>query len=104
MSSSLLSKKLGSKNVKLSVWDKARGAGGRMSTSRSPGNSQCITDLGAQFISAKPEYKESHEDIYDDLILNGLLQEQVGDQQRWVLNDDHHYGPFFLLNNKLTPH
>ena len=61
VSASLLSKQLCSKNVKLSVWDKARGAGGRMSTSRSPGNPQCITDLGAQFISAKPEYKESHE-------------------------------------------
>ena len=60
VSASLLSKQSCSKNVKLSVWDKARGAGGRMSTSRSPGNPQCITDLGAQYISAKPEYKESH--------------------------------------------
>ena len=60
VSASLLSKQLCSKNVKLSVWDKARGAGGRMSTSRSPGNPQCITDLGAQYISSKPEYEESH--------------------------------------------
>ena len=58
--SAFISERLGSKNVHLQVWDKARGAGGRMSTSRSPGNSQCIADLGAQYISVTPEYKAVH--------------------------------------------
>ena len=43
-------------NVNLTIWDKARGAGGRMSTSRSSNNSECIADLGAQYISVTPEY------------------------------------------------
>ena len=49
-----------SKNVELTIWDKARGAGGRMSTSRSSGNSECIADMGAQYISATPEYEVTH--------------------------------------------
>merc|ERR550519_2940293 len=52
-----------------------------MSSSRSPGNPQCIADLGAQYISAKPEYNETHKDIYSELISNGLLQELQGDIQ-----------------------
>ena len=59
VSSSLLAKKC-SEIAKISVWDKARGAGGRMSTSRSPENPQCTADLGAQYISSKPEYNECH--------------------------------------------
>ena len=62
------------------VWDKARGAGGRMSTSRqellsisvifhtksdtfvfrSSGNKECRVDLGAQYISATPKYCQQH--------------------------------------------
>ena len=34
--------------------------GGRMSTSRSPDNSQCIADLGAQYVTATPTYAEKH--------------------------------------------
>jgi renalase len=48
------------KQVQLSIWDKARGAGGRMSTSRSPTNPDCIADLGAQYISRRPEHREAH--------------------------------------------
>ena len=43
---------------------------------------------------------EIFRDIYDDLISNELLQELVGDIQNsdFHYNDEHHYGPFFLLN------
>lgn len=58
VSSCQLSKQLGRSNV--TVWDKARGAGGRMSTSRSNGNPECKVDLGAQYISATKAYREKH--------------------------------------------
>ena len=44
------------REINLTIFDKARGAGGRMSTSRSPNNSECTADLGAQYISVSPEY------------------------------------------------
>ena len=47
--------------AELTVWDKARGAGGRMSTSRSSGNPDCTVDLGAQYISASQTYAKEHE-------------------------------------------
>ena len=58
--SAFVSERLCSKNIQLTVWEKARGAGGRMSTSRSSGNSKCIADLGAQYISVTPEYEITH--------------------------------------------
>ncbi|XP_042238920.1 renalase-like isoform X2 [Homarus americanus] len=55
-------------HVELVLWDKARGAGGRMSTSRSPHDSSCTADLGAQYISATPEYAKLHNLYYEELI------------------------------------
>ena len=49
-----------SNKILLNVWDKARGYGGRMATSRSPKNSQCTLDLGAQFIHARTEHQKDH--------------------------------------------
>merc|ERR1719273_1228804 len=64
-----------------------------MSTSRSPGNPQCTADLGAQYISSKPEYNECHKDIYAELISSGLLQELQGEIKNsdFHYNDEHHY-------------
>uniref|UniRef100_A0A672FGN2 Renalase, FAD-dependent amine oxidase n=1 Tax=Salarias fasciatus TaxID=181472 RepID=A0A672FGN2_SALFA len=56
----LLRRELQSK-VHIVVWDKSRGAGGRMSTSRSPDPSSHPADLGAQYISATPAYAQSHQ-------------------------------------------
>ncbi|XP_013409224.1 renalase-like [Lingula anatina] len=56
---SLLRQSLG-QQAELVLWDKARGAGGRMSTSRSPNDGVCTADLGAQYITATPSYAESH--------------------------------------------
>lgn len=37
--------------IELYIWEKARGAGGRFSTSRSPHNPKCTADLGAQYLT-----------------------------------------------------
>ncbi len=37
--------------IELHIWEKARGAGGRFSTSRSPNNPNCTADLGAQYLT-----------------------------------------------------
>ena len=60
-------------NLCLTVWDKARGAGGRMSTSRSSANPQSTVDLGAQYISASPQYYTQHQDIYKAMINDGIF-------------------------------
>ena len=54
------SEKIALKNVQITIWDKARGAGGRMSTSRSPQNPSCTADLGAQYISITSDYGTKH--------------------------------------------
>ena len=48
--------------VDLTVWDKARGAGGRMSTRRSPGQIEgCTVDLGAQYITRHKQFIKENE-------------------------------------------
>jgi len=61
-------------SVEISIWDKARGTGGRMSTSRSPLHNKCTADLGAQYISCTPQYTESHKIIYEELLQVGILE------------------------------
>jgi len=57
----------------LYVWDKARGPGGRMTTSRAPSNPNCTADLGAQYFSPSHSgVKLSPE--YESLIQAGILQ------------------------------
>ncbi|KAL7643286.1 UNVERIFIED_CONTAM: hypothetical protein RMT77_006578 [Armadillidium vulgare] len=57
----------------LIIWDKARGAGGRMSTARNPNDESCTLDLGAQYISTTPDYAEVHRSYYEELQKAGLL-------------------------------
>ncbi|KAG7218028.1 hypothetical protein INR49_020691 [Caranx melampygus] len=65
--------------VHIVVWDKARGAGGRMSTSRPPDpSSSHFADLGAQYITATPAYAQSHHRFYSELLSVGLLQPLTG--------------------------
>ncbi|XP_049810487.1 renalase-like [Schistocerca nitens] len=56
------------------VWDKARGVGGRMSTSRSPTMDSCTADLGAQYITTVPENIEASKVVYSTCFTKGLLQ------------------------------
>jgi len=60
-------------HLEVAIWDKARGAGGRMATSRSPKNGNCTVDLGAQYISATPHFQCMHGEIYSELVKNGVL-------------------------------
>jgi renalase len=69
-----LLRKICRKHVYLVFWDKAKGVGGRMSTSRSPSDSNCIADLGAQYITTSQENFAKHSEIYESLILGKLLE------------------------------
>lgn len=69
----LLRRELQSK-VHIVVWDKSRGAGGRMSTSRPPDPSSYSAELGAQYISATPAYAQSHHSFYSELLAAGILK------------------------------
>lgn len=69
----LLRRELQSK-VQIVVWDKARGAGGRMSTSRAPDASSQSADLGAQYVTATAAYAQTHHSFYSELLSAGVLQ------------------------------
>lgn len=82
LTASLLSKALPS--LSLTVWDKARGAGGRMSTHRDPVNTCLHVDMGAQYISrfqhreADSSFHKLKEDTYSELLTNHVLQPLCG--------------------------
>ncbi|OCT71385.1 renalase, FAD-dependent amine oxidase L homeolog isoform X1 [Xenopus laevis] len=69
----LLGQRLGTR-VQLTVWDKSKGAGGRMATSRSPYEPKCTVDLGAQYITVTPYYAEKHKTFYNELTAQGICQ------------------------------
>uniref|UniRef100_UPI0037E972BC renalase isoform X3 n=1 Tax=Semicossyphus pulcher TaxID=241346 RepID=UPI0037E972BC len=69
----LLRREMQSK-VQIVVWDKARGAGGRMTTSRPPDPSCSSVDLGAQYVTATAAYSQSHHSFYSELLSSGVLQ------------------------------
>lgn len=56
----LLTKNYGER-MSLELWDKGRGIGGRMATSRMTKASQLTCDLGAQYFSITKDYWEKHE-------------------------------------------
>lgn len=61
----------------VTIWDKARGAGGRMSTHRDPEHPTQHVDMGAQYISRTkdkhPGYESLMEGLYDELISHEVL-------------------------------
>ncbi|KAG8552392.1 hypothetical protein GDO81_004511 [Engystomops pustulosus] len=67
----LLRRALASK-LQLVIWDKARGAGGRMSTSRCTSDPNCTVDLGAQYITVTPDYAQKHKMLHDELVAKGI--------------------------------
>ncbi|KAM9837186.1 renalase [Aulostomus maculatus] len=60
--------------VQIVVWDKARGTGGRMSTSRPPDGLSHSADLGAQYITATAAYAQSHHSFYSELLSSGIIK------------------------------
>ncbi len=65
--------------LSVTVWEKARGAGGRMATHRHPSHPLLHVDMGAQYISRfqtpgeDPEYVELRESVYTELLSNQTL-------------------------------
>lgn len=60
-------------NYSIKVWDKAKGAGGRLSTSRSPTNGLCTADLGAQYFSISDEYLFRNKAFISPLINDKII-------------------------------
>lgn len=83
--------------VNIVVWDKARGAGGRMSTSRSPNNPSCSVDLGAQYISATQYYARIHSSFYEELIVQDILKPLNAPVEGMMLKEEG-------MVNYVTPH
>ena len=88
----LLNKSNSMANVVLSVWEKSRGVGGRMSTHRFEGNA--MADMGAQYItvpwnSGKPSaalgtYNEAVQDLlYSNILVpfNGVIEGELSSRQ-----------------------
>ncbi|KAG9484991.1 hypothetical protein GDO78_008216 [Eleutherodactylus coqui] len=69
-----LLRKQAASRLQLVIWDKARGAGGRMSTSRSPSDPNCTVDLGAQYITVTPNYAKKHKTFHDELVAEGICK------------------------------
>lgn len=61
VTASLLRRKFPKDVLNITVWEKSRGAGGRMTTNRNPSDPRCTADLGAQYVSATSAYAKSHE-------------------------------------------
>ncbi|XP_015721691.1 renalase [Coturnix japonica] len=61
----------GATRERVCVWDKARGAGGRMSTSRSALDAACTADLGAQYITRSAGQRGR---FYEELLCHGILE------------------------------
>ena len=69
--------------LSLTVWEKSRGAGGRMSTHRQPTNPSLYFDMGAQYISRFQRMREEESafssamtdrDAYSELLSSRVLQ------------------------------
>ncbi|KAL0276543.1 UNVERIFIED_CONTAM: hypothetical protein PYX00_004100 [Menopon gallinae] len=61
-------------SVNISLWDEACGAGGRMSGSISPSDSNCAADIGAQYITTNMKTMTKYKDIYEPLIRDGIIE------------------------------
>ncbi|XP_062927700.1 renalase isoform X4 [Mobula hypostoma] len=74
LTGSLCATLLRRERLQVVVWEKAKGAGGRMCTSRNPHNPNCTADLGAQYITVTPYYAEKHQSFYGELLSRGILK------------------------------
>ena len=68
-------------SLSLTVWDKARGAGGRISTNRDPAHQSLHIDMGAQYVSRfssrpsdTPAFKTLKNDVFSELLSCRVLQ------------------------------
>ncbi|XP_044515165.1 renalase [Gracilinanus agilis] len=61
-------------SVSVTVWEQARGLGGRMNTTCSAHSPRCTADLGAQYITRTPRYAQLHASFYEELLAQGVLK------------------------------
>ena len=84
LTAALLARRRPELAVGLTVWDKARGAGGRMTTHRLPADPSLHVDMGAQYISRfqrteeDSEYQKLKDELYVELISNEILSPFCG--------------------------
>ncbi|XP_064627147.1 renalase-like [Lineus longissimus] len=76
----------------VTIFEKSRGTGGRMNTSRSSTNQQTV-DLGAQYISVRPNYAQINKSFHEELLSSGVLQPLTG-----VIEGDNNLMPDGTLN------
>jgi len=98
LTSAVATFKLSAALPQVHVWDKSRGAGGRMSTSRSPNNPECKVDIGAQYVSTPSQPSQQvHQDIYEELISSGILQsidpKEINGFRRGEIEMNHYVAP-----------
>nr|XP_032626190.1 renalase isoform X5 [Chelonoidis abingdonii] len=86
----LLRRELPQRPLRIVLWDKARGAGGRMTTSRSPHNPRCTADLGAQYITLRPAYAQKHQSFYEELLAHGVLKPLTAPVEGMVMEEGSH--------------
>eukprot|EP00127_Corallochytrium_limacisporum_P003130 Clim_evm59s146 gene=Clim_evmTU59s146 len=60
-----------SSSAAVTLWDKGRGVGGRMSTSRSQKVEGNHVDLGAQYLT---KHSDEHNELYDELLQAGAIK------------------------------
>lgn len=85
LTSAVLATFLADKKVEVVVWDKAGRTGGRMTSHRRV-DGQGQVDLGAQYITATPTYKNSHDGFYKELISAGLLRSLVSSSNNQLVD------------------
>ncbi|XP_078269289.1 renalase isoform X5 [Rhinoraja longicauda] len=74
--------------LRVAVWEAARSPGGRMNTSRDPHDPNCTADLGAQYITATPNYAEKHQSFYEELVSRGILKPFLGSVEGMTIKDE----------------
>ena len=89
-------------NLELVVWDKARGCGGRMSTSRMPSKPNCTADLGAQYITAIPDYARKHSHFYFDMNQCVKRKKKLNFLREFYLLDKSRQSAFQIYSKKLN--
>ncbi|XP_067155587.1 renalase isoform X2 [Apteryx mantelli] len=75
---------------RLEVWDKARGAGGRMSTSRSARDAACTADLGAQYLTLETGRAGPRRSFYEELLSHGILEPLTAPIEGMVVKEGSH--------------
>lgn len=77
VTASLLRRKFPKHILDITVWEKSRGAGGRMNTNRSPTDSRATVDLGAQYISATTAYYARSHERYINVLIHKVTRLDV---------------------------